>query len=276
MTDTTPVISKKIELSKFRPDDIPSIIGPSAKVCDDNPKMKKFPSLRKNVITPSWRSYKTYQESLADDNEDKKKNPGKIFVKLSRGMNKEKKEVVLATIECESDEMFKFIMLHLNKYQDSFKKPERKMFYNIYATFPQHLIPVLIGSGGSGVRELKGSATEFMDESFNEEDVEKCNRSYLKVETFEPRDRVDFLDNVDGERSSFVGDHPSEEEKMVKISVSSFAGKESFSNFVECLCDVVKEKTEEIMTRDRAREEKRNRGREEDLAECMEALEQEW
>ena len=73
----------------------------------------------------------------------------------SVGINKEKNEVVLATIECDSEEMFKFIMLHLNKYQDSFKKPQRKMFYNIYATFPQHLIPLLIGSGGSGVRAVK-------------------------------------------------------------------------------------------------------------------------
>ena len=276
MANTAPVISKKVELPKFSPEDIPSIIGPSAKVCEGKPHMKKFPSLKKNVVTPAWRSFKTYQESLEDDHENKGKNPGKIFVKLGRGMNKDKNEVVLATIECESDEMFKFIMLHLNKYQDSFKRPQRKMFYNIYATFPQHLIPILIGSGGAGVRELKNSATEFMDDSFTEEDLEKCQKSFLKIDTFEPRDQGDFLDNVDGERSSFIGEHPSEEEKMIKMSVSSFAGKESFQNFAECLCDVVKEKLEEIVTRDQAREDRRNRDKEGDLAECMEALEQEW
>jgi hypothetical protein len=191
-------------------------------------------------------------------------------------MNRDKKEIVLATIECESDEMFKFIMLHLNKYQDSFKRPQRKMFYNIYATFPQHLIPLLIGSGGSGVRELKNSATEFMDESFTEEDLEKCQKSFLKIDQFEPRDRDDFIDNVDGERSSFVGEHPSEDEKMIKMTVSSFAGKESFQNFAECLCDIVKDKVEEIISRDQAREHRRNQNRDEDLAECMEALDQEW
>lgn len=270
------VVSRKVEMPKFSPEDIPSIIGPSAKVCEEKPHMKKLPSLKKNVITPAWKSFKTYQESLEDDHENKKKNPGKIFVKLGRGMNKDKEEVVLATIECESEEMFKFIMLHLNKYQDSFKKPQRKMFYNIYAQFPQHLIPLLIGSGGSGVRELKNKATEFMDDSFTDEDFEKCEKSFLKVTPFEPRDLDDFLENVDGERSSFVGDHPTEEEKMIKMSVSSFAKKESFQNFTECLCDVVREKLEEIKDRDREREARRNKDREEDLAECMEALEQEW
>ena len=276
MADTAPVISKKVELSKFSPDDIPSIIGPSAKTCSENPKMRNLPSLKKKVVTPAWKSFKTYQESLEEGHKDKDKNPGKIFVKLTRGMNKEKKEVVLATIECDSEEMFKFIMLHLNKYQDSFKKPQRKMFYNMYAQFPQHLIPLFIGSGGAGIRELKNMATEFMDESFTDEDFDKCTKSFLKIDTFNPRDREDFLKNVDSERSSFLGEVPEEEGHMVKISVSSFAKKESFQNFVECLCDIVKEKLEEIMARDEERESKRNRDREEDLAECMEALEQEW
>ena len=268
-------VTRKVELPKFSPEDIPSIIGPSANVCEEKPHMKKFPSLKKNVVTPAWKSFKTYQESLEDDHENKKMNPGRIFVKLGRGINKDKGEVVLATIECDSEEMFKFIMLHLNKYQESFKKPQRKMFYNIYAQFPQHLIPLLIGSGGSGVRELKNKATEFMDESFDE-DFEKCEKSFLKVTPFEPRDLEDFLENVNGERSSFVGDLPTEEDKMIKMSVSSFAKKESFQNFTECLCDVVREKLEEIKGRDQEREAKRNRDREEDLAECMEALEQEW
>jgi hypothetical protein len=274
--NVVPAVSRKVELSKFIPDDIPSIIGPSAKTCKENERMRKLPSLKKMVITPAWRSFKTYQESLGDDHDNKEKNPGKIFVKLSRAMNKDKKEVVLATIECESDEMFKFIMLHLNKYQDSFKKPQRKMFYNIYATFPQHLIPLLIGSGGSGVRELKSQATGFMDESISEQDIDKCNRSFLKIDTFEPRDRTDFLENVQGERSSFVGEEPTEEEKMIKISISSFSEKESFTNFTECLCDVVKEKLEEIMEKDKGRDKMRKKVMEEDLAECMEALEQEW
>ena len=269
-------ISKKVELDKFSPDDIPSIIGPSAKVCEQNPKMKKFPSLKKNVITPAWKSFKTYQESLEDDHKDKKKNPGKIFVKLTRGMNKEKNEVVLATIECESDEMFKFIMLHLNKYQESFKKPQRKMFYNIYASFPEHLIPLLIGSGGSGIREIKTTTTGFMDESFTDEDIEKCSCSFLKVVPFEPRDRDDFFENINGERSSFVGEHPSEDEKMIKVSVSSFAERDSFINFSECLCDVIKEKLEDILVRNQEMEERRNKEREGELAECMEALEKEW
>lgn len=276
MATTAPVISKKVELPKFQPEDIPSIIGPSAKACSENPKMKNLPSLKKNVVTPAWKSFKTYQESLEDGHKDKDKNPGKIFVKLGRGMNKEKKEVVLATIECDSEEMFKFIMLHLNKYQDSFKRPQRKMFYNMYAQFPQHLIPLFIGSGGAGIRELKNRATEFMDESFSEEDWEKCAKSFLKIDTFNPRDREDFLKNVDSERSSFLGPPPEEEGHMVKISVSSFAKKESFQNFVECLCDIVKEKLEEIMVVEKERESKRNREREEDLAECMDALDQEW
>ena len=274
--NVSPTVTRKVELPKFSPEDIPSIIGPSAKVCEEKPHMKKFPSLKKNVVTPAWKSFKTYQESLEDDHENKKMNPGRIFVKLGRGMNKDKEEIVLATIECESDEMLKFIMLHLNKYQESFKKPQRKMFYNIYAQFPQHLIPLLIGSGGSGVRELKNKATEFMDESFTDEDFEKCEKSFLKVTPFEPRDLEDFLENVNGERSSFVGDLPTEEDTMIKMSVSSFAEKESFQNFTECLCDVINEKLEEIKSRDQEREAKRNKDREEDLAECMEALEQEW
>lgn len=274
--DAPKVLSRKVELPKFSPDDISFIIGPSAKSCEENPKMKNFPSLKKNVVTPAWKSFKTYQESLDDNHENKAKNPGKIFVKISRAMNKDKEEVLLAKIECESEEMFKFIMLHLNKYQDSFKKPQKKMFYNIYAKFPQHLIPLLIGSGGAGIRELKSRATEFMDESFTDEEFDKCEKSFLKVVSFEPRDREDFLSNINGERNSFVGDHPTEEEKIIKVGVSSFATKESFQNFTECLCDIFREKLEDIISRDKEREDRRNKGREEDLAECMEALEQEW
>lgn len=272
--NASPTISKKVELPKFSPEDISFIIGPSKKSCDENPQMKKLPSLKKKVIQPAWNSYKTYQSSLEGDDGENKVGE-KVFVKLSRGMNKEKKEVVLATIECNTEEMYKFIMLHLNKYQDSFRKPQKKMFHSIYATFPQHLIPILIGSRGSCVTELKDYASEFMDESF-EENIDTCKRSFLKIQKFEPKDRSDFFENMNTEKGTFIGGHPGGEEDMIKISVSSFAEKDSFKNFVECLSDVVMEKIDEIISRNNEREEKRNREREEDLAECMEALDSSW
>jgi len=266
-------ITRRVELPKFNPEDIASVVGPSMQSCEKNPNLKKLPSLRKEVISKSWRSFKTYDEENGGG-----RNPGKIFVKLVKGDEEDSDDQKLyADIQCESEEMYKFIMMHLTKYQDSFKKPVRKNFHTIYAHLPHHLIPLMIGRGGSGVKSLRTGAVSSMDESVDPGDLEKCEKSFLKVETFSPRDFVDFQEHVSkSEKSDFVGWGLTEEDPIVKVSVSSMASILAFKNFIECLLDVLSQKIPEMIEKDKGREESRGASRRRDIAECEEALANDW
>ena len=281
MSDTA--IQRKMDLPKFDPEDIGSIIGPSAKVCEKNPNLKKLPSLRKNVISASWRSFTNfYSEDKTDKKQGKatdkatdkvtSKEPGKIFVKLGKE-DRDGETVVVAEIECGSEEMCKFVMMHLEKYQDTFKKPVRKTFFNLYVNLPHHLIPLLIGRGGSGIKNLRTAAVAAMDETVDATDLDKCEKSFLKVEPFTPRDSGDFGNYVsDNPKSDFIGWAPQEGDPLVKISVSSLAGQEGFKNFSECLGDVMETEISTMMERDKSREEERETDRRRDIDECQAAL----
>ena len=53
-----------VRLPKFSNENIGRIIGPSNVACEKNDYLKKLPSLRNSVITPTWRSYKTFKKEL--------------------------------------------------------------------------------------------------------------------------------------------------------------------------------------------------------------------
>ena len=181
--------------------------------------------------------------------------------------------VVVAEIECGSEEMCKFVMMHLDKYQDTFKKPVRKAFFNFYVNLPHHLIPLLIGRGGSGIKKLRTAAVASMDESVDAADLDKCEKGFLKVEPFTPRDPGDFSNYVaDNPKSDFIGWAPREGDPLVKISVSSLATPNGFKNFIECLSDVMEQEISTMMERDKGRGEERETDRQRDIDECQAAL----
>jgi len=248
-------------LPKFSAEDIRSIIGPSKAACDKNEKLKNLPSLRKEVISKAWSSYNTYKKAEKLEGDD----PKTPYIQIEKD-----EEGVYAKITCDSKEMLKFVQMHLNHYHESFEKPKQKRVYSLYVTISHSKVPKLIGRGGSVIRSLKEEGVNRMEEDFTEKDFEDCEKSYLKVDKFVPRDFEDFKKMVeDSDRSSFVGWGPEEGEELVKVFVSSFAEDKSFENFVECLSGVLNEKITEINE-----EESRFAGeKERELQECYEALE---
>jgi len=111
-----------------------------------------------------------------------------------------------------------------------------------------------------------------MDESVDPKDLAECEKSYLKVDKFVPRDFDDFAEAVNqSDRADFVGWQPDSSEELVKIFVTSFSEKEAFANFVECLSGTLDNHIQEIAQKN----QEFSRSREKELQECYEALESE-
>lgn len=247
-------------LPKFFSEDIRSIIGPSKAACEKNEKLRNLPSLRKEVITKAWSSYNTYKVAEKLEEED----PKTPYIQIEKD-----EEGVYAKITCDSEKMLKFVQMHLKNYQDSFEKPKQKRVYSLYATLPHRSVPQLIGRSGSVVRSIKEESISQMDETFSEKEIQDCEKSYLKIDKFKPRDFEDFKAMVEGSnRSAFIGWDPDEEEELVKIFVSSFAEEKPFENFVDCLNGVLGERISEIKEED----SKFMENKEKELQDCYEAL----
>jgi len=252
-----------MRLPKFDPEDIGAIIGPGRLACEKNNHLNKLPSLRKDVVTRAWSSYNTYAE--AEKIEGKPKTP---YIQINKD-----EDGVFATIKTDSEHMLKFAQLHLGKYQESFKKPRHKMVFTLYATLPHRLVPRLIGRGGSTIQSLRTDAVSKMDEGVDPSDLAECEKSYLKVDKFSPRDFDDFTQMVNtSDRAEFAGWQPDEGEELVKIFVTSFVPKESFSNFIECLTGSITNSVQDIMDSQKDFRESKKK----ELEECYEAIGSDW
>ena len=260
MADTT-----DIRLPKFEKKDIRNIVGPSSTACEKNSHLRKLPSIRKNVIAASWRSYKLYKEKENLEDED----PKTPYIKLESD-----EEGVYAQITSESPVMTKFVKFHLNKYQDEFVAPKKKLVYTFYAVLPHANIPQLIGRGGSSIDSVRSEAISQMDdEEMSPEEIAECEKTYTKVDKFTPRDFTDFAGMVnDSDRHKFIGWTPSEEEELVKIFISSHADIDVFNEFVECLHDSFQTRINEINEYSK----RFSSSKEDELKEVMTALNAEW
>lgn len=258
MSETT------MRLSKFQMKDIGSIIGPNKSDCENKPFLRGRPSLRKNVLSKAWNSFNLYKEKENLEVE----NP-KLFVQL-----KSDEEGVFAVIKSDSEQMVKFTKFHLDKYQNEFTPPPKKMVYTLYARMNHSNIPQLIGRGASRIKDIKSGAVENMDDDVDSEQLELCEKSFLKVDSFEVRGGFsDFSEKVrSSERSGFVGWPPEDNEPLVKIFVSSMANKEVFDDFMSLLTDEISEHVSQIMENNSKFESQK----ETELQECYEALDQEY
>lgn len=227
-----------LRLPKFNPDDLSKIIGPSFSACEKNTKLKKLPSLRNRVIGPSWSSYNLWKKQTNFEGED----PKTPLISLEVD-----EDGVYAEIVSSSSEMTKLVTHHLKKYEESFKAPQKKMLYTMFAELDHDSIPRVIGRGGSIIRNIRSEAVEQMDE-FSDEDYEKCRNSWLKVDPFTPREHDDFVKMVeDSDRHDFLGWGVNEGAELCKITLSSFASEEAFQNFSECVNHLMTAKVNEIM-----------------------------
>ena len=259
-TKSEPVI---VRLPKFSPEDIGAIIGPSKGACEKNENLLKLPSLRKDVITKVWSSYNLYKKAEKLEGDD----PKTPYIRIDKD-----EDGVFAEITSDSKVLRKFTLMHLGKYHDTFVKPRRKMIFTLYATLPHDLTPRLIGRGGATIRAIKTDAVSQMEESVDPKDLAECEKSYLKVDKFVPRDFDDFTESVNqSDRADFVGWQPEDSEDLVKVFVTSFSGKEAFANFVECLSGTLDNHIQEIAQKN----QEFSKSREKELQECYEALESE-
>ena len=265
-SSTSPKV-ETMELLRFCPEDISSIVGPSKSACENNTHLKKFSSVRNNVVTPAWRSYNVYAA-----NKGLVGGPGKVFVKIEK-KEKEGVDILVANITCDSCEMVKFVKMHLDKYQDTFVKPVRKMFYSLYITLPHKLIPLLIGRQGSAIQALRAGAVAEMDESVEPAALAACAKSYLKVDAFIPKDFDDFANHVNDSRNSdWSGWQPDSSDPLVKISINSFATSSSFSNFVDCLSGLVQIVARDLVVHDEERQIRIEGERGREIEECENAI----
>jgi hypothetical protein len=253
----------KVRLPKFSPEDIGAIIGPSKAACDKNVNLLKLPSLRKDVIAKSWSSYNLYKKAEKIEGDD----PKTPYIRIDKD-----EAGVFAVITSDSEVMRKFALMHLEKYHDTFIKPKRKMIFTLYATLPHDMTPLLIGRGGSAIKAVKTDAVSQMEESVDPKDLAECEKSYLKVDKFVPRDFDDFAESVNqSDRADFVGWQPEHSEELVKVFVTSFSEKTAFANFIECLSGTLDNHIQDIIQKN----QEFSKSREKELQDCYEALESE-
>ena len=257
--------STVMRLPKFSQNDLGSIIGPNKSDCEKKPFLEKKPSLRKNVLSKAWNSFSLYKEKEGIDG-----GVPKLFIQLAVD-----EEGVFATVKTESNEMMKFAQFHLNKYQEEFIPPKKKMVYTFYLGISHTSVPQLIGRRAATVSKMKENAIECMmdgdaEPEYPTEEIDACRQSYLKIDPFTVRgDFSEFSEKVNAsERSSFVGWPPESGEEIVKVFISSYATKGTFDDFITYLMDEVDEQAKKI----RERAERFSSRKEEELRECYEAL----
>ena len=169
--------STVMRLPKFTPKDLGSIIGPNKSDCENKPFLEKKPSLRKNVLSKAWNSFSLYKEKEGIDG-----GVPKLFIQLAVDG-----EGVFATVKTESKEMMKFAQFHLNKYQEEFIPPKKKMVYTFYLGISHTSVPQLIGRRAATVSAMRDTALENIGGEHAAEELEACGKSYLKIDPFTVR-----------------------------------------------------------------------------------------
>ena len=257
-------MEKTMRLPNFDAEKIGMIVGPSSAACEKNKSLRRLPSLRKNVITPTWKSFALHKEKNGHEGED----PKTPFIEL-----KSDDEGVFATLKSDSELMLKFAMFHLDKYHQNYKEPSRKLYFNVYSVMDHNDIPRLIGRGASVIKELRDSAVDQLDDRFDEEDLSKLKKTFVKVDKCVPRDMEDFTKMVEeNDKAAFAGWGPSDGDEIVKVSLNSLSSQEAFGEFVECFMDLLLEKTRAINEKTKSFKERK----ESELAQVEEALNSEW
>ena len=258
-------LEKTVRLQKFEKDNIGLVIGPSSKACEEKKHLRNLPSLRKNVITPMWKSYNVYKDESKITQDD----PKTPFIQILHD-----EEGVYAVIKSDSECMMKFALFHLNEYHDTFQVPKKKMVFTAYVSMSHKSIPRLIGRGASTIKAIRTEAVSQMSEDVDPADLSEAEKSFIKVDRFTPRDFDDFKKMVESsDRSSFVGwAGDSADEELVKVFITSYASKDSFDEFVECLVDVLDTHVREINESNTHFE----RSKEAELENIQKALNAEW
>jgi len=260
-----------VRLPGFGDAKISDIIGPSKAACEKFTRLKNLPSLRGNVILPTWKMYNLAKSQGKISGDTKNKTP---YIVLSRD-----DEGVFAEVKSDSEEMMKFAKHNLEEYQKNFKGPEKKYQYTMFASFPRDLIPRLIGRGISSLNAIRSEAVSQVDEevdakyleTFSDEKKtkiwikefeikEKGTKGKKKVDEDPSEDPYDkWVDFVEGSnRHSMIGWAPDKGDSIIKIDLTCFAGDmdlKTFEDFTYCLSDAFDSRIKEILEKNKKFEE---------------------
>lgn len=255
MADTQTQI---VRLSGFGEAKVSEIIGPSKSACEKHPRLKNLCSLRKNVILPTWKMYNLAKKQGKIEGD----NPKTPFIALNRD-----DEGVFAEIKTESHEMMKFVKHNLEKYQKEFKTPEKKFNFTLFAAFSKDLIPRLIGRGKSSLDAIRSEAVTQMDEEtdvnhlslFSDEKKTKIWIKPFKIKNDEENSFQSWMDFVaKSKKHDVVGWSPEEDDELIKIEVTCFAGDmdyKVFEDYAYCLGDSFESRIKHLLEKNKEFEE---------------------
>ena len=221
------------------------IIGPSKAMCEKNQRLGKNPSIRKNVILPTWKMYNLGVEKGKIVGE-KPKTPLVVINKDEEGY--------FAEIKSDSDVMIKFVKHNLDKYQKDFKAPEKRFQFSIYSSFPKDCIPRLIGKNKNSLNNVISEAISQLDEDTDSEVLkifEDGSKTRVWIKTFVVKgDFGEWIDKIGkSKRQDVAGWDIEEGNEMIKIDVSSTGDMDlkSFVNFTDCMIDSFDTRIKEIL-----------------------------
>tara|TARA_B100000900_G_scaffold411887_1_gene432495 strand:- start:2472 stop:3215 length:744 start_codon:yes stop_codon:yes gene_type:complete len=129
-------------------------------------------SLKQYVIHPSWSLYKALPSEEKAKDDLPKDTHLRLVVRIEEDGEKCK-----ATITTASANLRKFA-IHNLKEQEKFHNKPRRVTFKMYSGLPHDKIGVLVGRGGTRLREMKQKASYNMPETLQE----KYAKTFVKVE----------------------------------------------------------------------------------------------
>jgi len=203
----------------------------------------------KKVISESWTMYDRVQAS--ENRVDEQKPKLRIVLK-------DHEEGVSAEIVSASPTLQKLCQRTLDKHLTTIQQQRQNGSNELVIEFPQRLMGMIIGKGGSGLKRILKDAL-YQDEQvmIDQSDIETAQSARLRIKELKMSSSKEIIDYVDQRfNRSFLGWPPTEEddyEEHISITVSFDRKAKPFSDkqlYVERLSSVITTRTLQIMNDD--------------------------
>ena len=206
-------------------------------------------SLKRFVINPSWSLYK----SLPSEEKAKEGLPKDTHLRLVVRIE-EDGDKCKATITTASANLRKFA-IHNLKLQEKFHNKPLRATFKMYSGLPHDKIGVLVGRGGTRLREMMQKASHNMPEALQE----KYAKTFVKVERSELKypQVTSLVEGSKDGRIMMLGWGPEDEEnvEIVEIRVQIQGDANEALEFVQYLSEEMANTTDAInerLNRDRS------------------------
>ena len=203
----------------------------------------------KKVISESWAMYERLQASGKGGTEQKPK----LRIILT-----DHEEGVSAEIVSASPTMQKLCQRALDNHLTSIQQQKQNSSNEMIIEFPQRLLGMIIGKGGSGLKRLMHDAV-YQDKKMmiNPSDIETARTARMRIGELKMTSSKDIIDYVEKRSNrSFLGWPPSEEddyEQHISITVSFDRKAKPFVDkelYLERLSEVITVRTLQVMNDD--------------------------